>query len=185
MNWDIPLSVEIDGVFHRIRNECDYRVVLDVNKVLNDDDLPLIHRIDVALQIFYENSEKIKDIEKATKEMFRIINIGEENAQEDENKPKLMDWEQDFNLIAPAISRVLGYSVRDPRKITHWWDFIGAYMEIGSECSFSTVISIRAKKAKGKKLEKHEQEFYNENKKIIDLKKKITAEEEEWLNSDW
>lgn len=183
MIFDLPLFVEIDGEQHKIRNECDYRVVLDVNSVLSDEELPIPNRLDIALQIFYEEADKIKDIEKAIKEMFFILNLGEE-ANEENEKPKIMDWEKDFNLIAPPVSRILGYSVRDPRKFTHWWDFVGAYMEIG-ECTFSTVLCIRSKKAKGKKLEKHEQEFYNENKKIINLPKNITAEEQEWLNSDW
>jgi hypothetical protein len=57
-------------------------------------------------------------------------------------------------------------------------------MEIG-ECTFSNIVSIREKKIKGKKLEKYEQEFYRENRKLIDLPHKLTAEEEEFLNSDW
>ena len=57
-------------------------------------------------------------------------------------------------------------------------------MEIG-ECTFSTVVSIRSKRAKGKKLDKWEEEFYRENRKMIDLPQKLTAEEQEFLNSDW
>ena len=47
------------------------------------------------------------------------------------------------------------------------------------------MISLRNKKQKGKKLEKHEQEFYQENKKMVDLPLNITEEEQEWLDSDW
>ena len=45
----------------------------------------------------------------------------------------------------------------------HWWTFLGAYMEIG-ESLFSQILSVRMKKAKGKKLEDWEREFYKENK---------------------
>ena len=86
--------------------------------------------------------------------------------------------------MAPPISRTLGYSVRDAKNYTHWYDFIGAYMEIG-ECTFANIISIRNKKIKGKKLEKYEQEFYRENKKLVDLPQNLTEEEQEWLESDW
>lgn len=53
------------------------------------------------------------------------------------------------------------------------------YMEIG-EGLYSQVINIRNKKSKGKKLEKWEKEFYQSNKKLVDLKvRKAERSEEE------
>ena len=57
-------------------------------------------------------------------------------------------------------------------------------MEIG-ECTFSNIISIRSKKQKGQKLEKWEQNFYKENRKMIDLPHKLSKEEQDFLDSDW
>ena len=184
MMWSLPVSVEIDGKEYAIRNKCDYRVVLDVISALNDEELEMEYRIECALFIFYEDLTGLKDIQTAITEMMNIINLGEETTEEEQHKPQLMDWEHDFTQLAPPISRTLGYSVRDAKNYTHWYDFIGAYMEIG-ECTFSNIVSIREKKIKGKKLEKYEQEFYRENRKLIDLPHKLTAEEEEFLNSDW
>lgn len=59
----------------------------------------------------------------------------------------------------------------------HWWTFLGYFNEIG-EGLFSTVINIRQKKNKGKKFEKYEQDFYQNNKDLIDLKKKYAKEEQ-------
>ncbi len=183
MIWDLPVSVEINGKNHPIRNKCDYRVVLDVICALNDNELTEKEKIKCALFIFYEDVSKIDDFEMFIKEMFRIIDNGEE-AAEPNNKPRLMDWEQDFKHIAPPVSRVLGYDVRSPEKYCHWWTFLGAYNEIG-ECAFSTIISIRNKRAKGKKLDNWELDFLREHKKMIDLPKKITSEEQEILDSEW
>lgn len=183
MMWSLPLTVEIDGIKHNIRNKCDYRVVLDVIEVFKDEELGDNEKAACALIIFYEDVDKIKNREEAAKQMLKVINLGEEETEQD-NKPKIMDWQHDFQLIAPPVSRVLGYSVRDEKKYTHWYDFIGAYMEIG-ECQFSSVISIRTKRTKGQKLDKNEEEFYRENKKMIDLPQKLTKEEQEWLDSDW
>ena len=194
--WSLPISVEIDGKEYAIRNKCDYRVVLDVFSALNDDELEMELRAECALFIFYGNDElnteyKVlksfgteKNVQFAFDEMIKITNLGKEITEEEQHKPQLMDWEHDFTQLAPPISRTLGYSVRDAKNYTHWYDFIGAYMEIG-ECTFSNIVSIREKKIKGKKLEKYEQEFYRENRKLIDLPHKLTAEEEEFLNSDW
>lgn len=49
-------------------------------------------------------------------------------------------------------------------------------MEIG-ESLFSQILSVRMKKAKGKKLEDWEREFYKENKTLIDLDVKYSEEE--------
>ena len=194
MSWNLPISVEIDGTEYPIRNKCDYRVVLDVIKALNDEDLDMQYRIHCALFIFYGNDEldtkeKVlkafrtkENTQIAIDEMTKIISLGEEKEQDD--KPPIMDWEHDFNHIAPPISRVLGYSVRDAKNYTHYYDFIGAYQEIG-ECSWESIVSIRSKRIKGKPLDKWEREFYNENRKLIDLPHKLTDEEQEWLDSDW
>ena len=185
MMWNLPIEIEIDGEKYPIRNKCDYRVVLDTIICLTDNNLTEQEKAKGSLFIFYgENYSKIKDTNKAIKEMFKIIAYGEEEDVEKENKPRLMDWEHDFKIIAPQISKNLGYSVRDDDKYTHWYDFIGAYLELG-ECTFATVVSIRNKKAKGKKLENYEREFYKENKKMVDLPQKLTDEEQEWLDSDW
>ena len=182
-NWNLPVDIEINGNKHPIRNNCDYRVVLDVICALNDNELSSEEKIQCALFIFYEDISKIQDFEKATKEMFFIINNGQEQEGAN-NKPPLMDWQHDFPQLAPPISRVLGYSVRDVNNYTHYYDFIGAYMEIG-DCTFANIVSIRNKRMKGKKLERWEQEFYQEHKKMIDLPQKLTTEDEEWLDSDW
>ena len=182
MMWDLPVSVEINRKIHAIRNKCDYRVVLDVISALNDNELTEEEKIKCALIIFYENILDVDDFESAVNEMFKVINLGEEQSEE-ERKPKLMDWEHDFNLLVAPINRVLGYEIREGKWL-HWYTFLGAYYEIG-ECTFANVVSIRSKKAKGKKLEKWEQDFYRENKKMVDLPQNLTEEEQEWLDSDW
>ena len=184
MMWDLPIAVEINGKSHPIRNKCDYRVVLDVICALNDTELTDEEKVKCALFIFYEDISTIDDFETAIKEMFRIINGGEEQEESQEQKPQLMDWQHDFTQLAPPISRVLGYDVRTPNKYTHWYSFLGGYMEIG-ECTFSTIVSIRSKRAKGKKLDKWEEEYIREHRKMVELPRKLTAEEEEFLNFDW
>nr|DAG28533.1 MAG TPA: hypothetical protein [Caudoviricetes sp.] len=195
--WDLPLSVKIDGTEYKIRNKCDYRVVLDVISALSDKELDDDSKLKCALYIFYEdlsvlseiieNSEfeKYQDtIKKLYDGMMKVINLGAEIDVNEPEKPKMMDWEHDYNNVTPPISRVLGYSVRDKNNYTHWYDFIGAYMEIG-DCYFAQIVSIRSKIRKGKKLDEQDRQFYKEHKKEIDLPTELSDEEREWLDSDW
>lgn len=177
--YDLPVCVEIDGGMYKIRENCDYRIVLQCINALNDEDLPEDQRVQCAIVIFYEDYDKIKDLQTAADEMFRIISYNAP-ADSDSQRPQLMDWDKDFPQIAPPVSRILGYDVRMPGKYTHWWTFLGGYMEIG-ECTFATIVSIRAKKLKGKKLERWEEEFYREHYDQVHLPQKFTKEEQEFL----
>lgn len=180
MEWSLPKSVKIDGKEYKIRNGCDYRVVLDVIAVLGDKELGDREKAQCALFIFYEDLTGLKNYSAAIDEMLTIIGCGEKDDKGDDS-PKLMDWQQDFKHIAPPISRTLGYSVRDAEKYTHWYDFIGAYGEIG-DCYWSQVVSLRQKLRDGKKLDKQDRAFYEKHKKDIILKTDMDDEDRRFLD---
>lgn len=189
MTWDLPTEIEAEGKTYHISNKCDYRVVLDVIDTLNDMNYGEKERLVVALMQFYEelNRSNIAEcpcLELLTTEMMNIINL-EQTDDNTTQRPALMDWQHDLPILAPPISRVLGYSVRNREHYTHWYDFIGAYMEIGNDCVFANVVCIRNKRAKGKKLDQGELEFFREYRKQIILPAKLTKEEQELLNSPW
>lgn len=188
MMWDLPTEIQIGEQIYHITNKCDYRVVLDVIIALNDEEMTTEEKVICGLLLFYdeltrENIRFCPHLEQLQKEMFCIINGGEEEEQTQETKPKLMDWEHDFPVLVAPINRVLGYEIRSVDYL-HWFSLLSAYYEIG-ECTFSTIVSIRSKRAKGKKLDKWEEEYIREHRKMVELPQKLTAEEEEFLNSDW
>lgn len=179
--WEFPTSLNIGGVDYEIRT--DYRAVLDLLTALNDEELtdadPQIEaymKSRVILEIMFPQCDDIPEeyMQEALDKVIEFIDMG---ITEDSKKPKTMDWEQDAPILIPAINKVLNTEIR-AQKYIHWWTFLGAYMEIG-ESLFSNILHIRQKKAKGKKLEKWEQEFYKENKSLIDFKQKNQRSEEE------
>lgn len=183
--WNFPTSLNIGGVEYEIRT--DYRVILDLLMALNDPELSdsdnkmsAYMQSRVILEIMFPDCDNIpqEHIQEALDKVSEFIDMG---IGDDSKKPKTMDWEQDAPIIIPAINKVLNKEIR-AEKYMHWWTFLGAYMEIG-EGLFSNVIHVRQKKSKGKKLEKWEQEFYKENKSLIDFqhKEKRSNEEKEML----
>ena len=90
-------------------------------------------------------------------------------------RPRLVDWEQDAALIAPAVDKVLGYSCRRCGYL-HWWEFLGAFHGIGDGL-FAQVVNIRNKRARGKMLDKSEQEFARENAAVIKIHAAESAED--------
>ena len=146
--YELPKSVRINGREFEIRS--DYRAVLDILIALRDPDMDDETKAAVMLMIFYPNWKELRkeDLAEAQQKAVEFIDCG--NKDDGKPHPQLVDWEQDGT-------------------------FFFFFMEIG-ESLFSNVINIRSKKAKHKKLEKYEREFYNENRAIIDIKKKDSAE---------
>lgn len=180
MIFDLPTSVEVNGTEYEIRS--DYRDILTIFEALSDPNLTEQDKAEAMLDIFYPAFSEMpqSDYEEAIRQCVKFMNCGEEQLAE-KRGPKLMDWHQDFPLIVAPINRVLNKEVRVEK--VHWFTFISAYQEIG-ECTFSQVVSIRSKKAKGKKLDKAEQEFYKQNRNLIDFKKQYSAQDEDII-SKW
>lgn len=173
----LPKSLQIDGVDYAIRS--DFRVILNIFEAFADDELRDSEKVLVMLKCLYVVVPD--DIEKAAEKAVWFIDGGgsESATQSDkpQNKAKLIDWEQDEQIIFSAVNKVAGREVR-ALDYLHWWTFLGFFNEIG-EGLFSTVLNIRSKKAKGKKLEKYEQDFYKSHKDLIDIKKKYTEDEKQ------
>ena len=166
--WELPTSLVVGGEEWKIRT--DFRAVLDILKYFADPDYEQDEKWAICLDILYEDFKQMPHYlhEEAAKQAVEFIDMGIKD--DGKQKPTLMDWEKDAPIIIPSVNRVVGHEVR-AMQYMHWWTFLGAYMEIG-ESLFSQIISIRAKRAKGKKLEKWEQEFLKENKELIELKRK-------------
>lgn len=173
--YGLPKSLMVKGIEHPIR--WNYEAVLDIISALNDPELEDNEKAYVCLFIMYEDFEEISpdDYEAAFQAAFEFIDNGVED--ERKSRVKMVDFEQDARLMFPAINRVAGKEIRQEEGI-HWWTFLGWFMEIG-DCTYSQVLSIRSKKSKGKKLEKWEQEFYDQNRKTVDIQVRLTEEEKE------
>ena len=182
--WDFPTSLEVGGVELEIRT--DFRVILDIIEVLTDNSITDAEKVFVAFSVFYlgiDYGEMPAEYRQEALDKMMWFIRGGEDEDDDKQGPRLIDWNKDFHLIAAPVNRVLGYECRavpynrDTNEGgLHWWTFISAYMEIG-ECYFQQVVGIRSKKAKGKKLDKTDRDFYRRHRKDIDIKREITDEE--------
>ncbi|MCM1508686.1 MAG: bacteriophage Gp15 family protein [Ruminococcus flavefaciens] len=174
MIGELPKSLEIQGRKYRIRTH--FQDVLKIISAFNDPEFEDKDKMYICLTILFIDFESMSPdlYEDAFKAAIKFIDCGAEG--NDKKQLHIMDWEQDENIMFPAINKVAGFETRRV-KYLHWWTFIGYYMEI-SEGVFSTVLSLRAKKAKHKKLEKYEREYWNANKDICVIKPRLSAEEQ-------
>lgn len=190
--YQLPVSVKIGGRDFRIREQGDYRMVLDCMSALEDVELDETERLISCLIIFYEDINSIDDLDKfpdletAIKEMSRFFNLGQDEKPGLKSKYKLIDYEKDEQLICSAVNNVAGFEIRTV-PYCHWWTFMGYYMAIG-ESTLSTIVGIRHKIATHEKLEKYEQKFKNENPQYFTIDYRTTGEKElteEFLREIW
>lgn len=173
MNYSLPSSLNVGGVDYEIRT--DFRVILDAISALNDPDLYPIERAEACVRIIFPDWRKIDNHSEAYEKAMWFIACGEKDTG-GVKKPKVMDWQQDFDLIVSPLNTNLGYDCRRESP-THWWTFVAAYYGIG-ECAFSCITNIRRKLASGKPLDKWEKQYYAENADLIKLKTRLSSEEQ-------
>lgn len=174
----LPTSLNVGGEDLKINT--DFRIALLIFKALNDVNLNNQDKVFITLDSLYgiENIP-VGHLQDAFDKAKEYLDCGLEH---DDRKPrkKMIDWEQDETMIFSSVNKVAGMETRSKEHI-HWWTWYGFFSEIG-DGMLSSVLRIRQKRAKGKRLEKHEQEFYKENKSIIDFKVKYTDEEQQEID---
>lgn len=185
MNYGLPTTLEICGTEREIRS--DYRCILEICAAIEDPELDKQDKAFVVMTIFYPDFDDIPpaDHEEALRQCFWFINGGSDNIGQ--KGPKLMSWEQDFRYIAAPVNRVLGQEIRQvPYDLKenigglHWWTFLSAYMEIG-DCVFAQIVRIRSMLAKGKRLDKTDQEWYRQNRHLVDIRQTFSEAEDDLL----
>lgn len=184
----LPTTLTVCGEEHAIRT--DFRDILQIVTKLENPDLSEEEKTLIMFIILFPEFqdsdlllddpqraviEAFPDLEEAGRKAAWFIDCGD--SYDDKPGPRLIDWEQDEGIIFPAVNKVAGTETRLTEYL-HWWTFMGYFMEIGDGL-FSQVLNIRQKKAKGKKLEKWEREFYASNKHMCRLEPRLTKEEQE------
>ena len=176
----LPKTLEIGGKNYEIRS--DFRDVLRIYEAFDDKSLTAQEQAYICLANIYPDFESFttqEELQEAVDKAYWFVGGGD-TPQSEPEKTKMIDWKQDENILFPAINKVAGFEVREIAYM-HWWTFLGLFGEVG-EGLFTAVMNIRQKKARGKALEKYEEEFYRKNKHLIDIKTPEDIEAEEELN---
>ena len=180
MLGQLPTTLNVNGISYKIRT--DYRNILRIFEAFADNELSDSEKLIICLKRMFMDFSKLSpdDYKEAYEKVYQFIGC---NKPKEERTPlHTFNWVKDEPLIFPAVNKAAGTELRSVPYV-HWWTFMGYFESIDSESLFGTVLSIRQKKAKGKKLEKYEREFAQNNRLLISLDvsangKPKTAEEE-------
>ena len=169
--WQLPKTAVIGGRTFQLHT--DYRDILEIFSWLQKEELPEFFRWQVALALFYEPQLPQEDFQEGAEYFRWFVCCGQEETADP--GPQLLSWEQDAQVIVADVNKVAGREIRELPYL-HWWTFLGWFHSIG-EGNLSTLITIRDKLRRGKKLECYEQEYYRRNKSKVILRKKYSASE--------
>lgn len=163
----------------------DYRNVLQMFEAFQDPELYPEEKHIVSIFLLFEDFTCADDVEEAIEDGFDVneairqiswfISAGKPEREKDD-LPNY-SWKQDEQMIFAAVNKVAGTETRELPYL-HWWTFLGYFNEVG-EGTFSFIVGIRNKLNNGKKLEKHEEEFYSKNRKLVKIQPVLTEEQQE------
>lgn len=175
--WSLPTRAVIEDRVYQIHS--DYRDVLELLRWLDGSAAPELdpgERWYVAMRLFYPDFGAMPRQDWAAATQFLLEFLAAGRPEPDRRGPRLLDWQQDAPLIAAGIRQATGQEVR-ALPYLHWWSFLSAFDAIG-EGAFATVVAIRDKLRRGKKLEPWELDFYRTHRAAVDLRPAPDADDE-------
>lgn len=132
--YELPTSLNISGVDFSIRT--DFRAIIDILIAWNDPELDEQAKSIVMIQILFEDWQSIppEHLSEACQKACEFIDCGQTDDNPNKPKPRLMDWEQDGDMIVPAVNKVAGKEIR-AIPYMHWWTFLDISWNPVSACS--------------------------------------------------
>lgn len=168
--YSLPGKAQIAGKSYDLNT--DFRVILKIFRAFEDESLPEILRWMVALRLFYRQEIAPENRQAAMDYLAQFLSCGQEAGQ---GKP-LLHWDRDADAIIAGVNAAAGCEVRNLENV-HWWTFL-SWFHAMPPGQLSTRVAIRQKLQKGQKLDPWEQEFYRENKALVEGKPPLSPEEQ-------
>ena len=171
----LPKSIKLGEKEYPIRS--DYRVGIRLMQMFEDPELTDSEKLFIAMRVIFKDAI-ISGIylQEALEKTVWFLNGGDLNQTSSAgSQRRLYSWNQDLRFIIAAVDKTVGFSVRG-KAFFHWWDFLSAFSEVG-ESSFSTIVSQRLLKQKGKQTES-DIEWWADNADIAELKVQRSREEQ-------
>ena len=169
--WYLPKTARLGEIEYTLHT--DFRDILEIFFYFEDPDLPDALKWRIATALFYDGEIPEAQLPSAMQFLADFLRGGRQESEKP--APKLLDWEQDGAVIIAEVNKVAGQEIR-ALPFVHWWTFLSWFHGIG-EGQLSTLVGIREKLRKGKKLEPYEKEFYHTHKAAVDMKTRYSQQE--------
>lgn len=159
----MPQAVMIDG--RAVPINTDFRVCLKAIQALEDERLMEHEKLTVLLTLLYP--EQPKDTALAIKQGLKFLNLGEETDTAKLKQQQVYSLTKDSAYIYTAFKSTFNIDLNSVEYL-HWWKFRSLFADLGRDCFFNTLISLRSRQHSGK-LTDSEKEFIRKNPELLSL----------------
>lgn len=159
----LPTAVRIDGAVYEINT--DFRNCLKILRAFDADELTETEKLTVLIRRLYKTIPN--NTASAILQGLKFLNLGKEMNSAQRTQLKVYDLDKDSNYIYTAFKSSFNIDLNSVEHL-HWWEFRSLFADLGKDCFFNTLVSLRNRQATGK-LTKEEKEFVNKNRELISL----------------
>lgn len=159
----MPQAVMIDG--RAVPINTDFRVCLKAIQALEDERLMEHEKLTVLLTLLYP--EQPKDTALAIKQGLKFLNLGEETDTAKLKQQQVYSLTKDSAYIYTAFKSTFNIDLNTVENL-HYWKFRSLFADLGRDCFFNTLISLRSRQHSGK-LTDSEKEFIRKNPELLSL----------------
>jgi hypothetical protein len=158
----LPTAIEIDGIEYDINY--DFRSCLRIILAFEDSSLAAFEKQMILLENLYRDIPT--NLEQAIRKGIKFLNGGKEEEMSGKSQPRLYSFEKDAPFIMAAFKQT--HDIDLETSDMHWWKFMTLFMDMGSDTTFSNLVSLR-KRVKTGKATKEERAAAREIEDIFDL----------------
>lgn len=157
----LPTSLLIGDTEYQI--DSDFRTCLRIILAFEDNELTNQEKQIILLSSLFVTVPS--DTKEAIKQAIIFLDGGK-SPEEDTNHVRVYSFEKDSSFIFAAFRQTHGINLQEINL--HWWIFLALFMDLGSETTFSQLVSLR-KRLKTGKATKEERQSANEIKDLLEL----------------
>lgn len=159
----MPQAVLVGGAAVPINT--DFRVCLRIIQAMEDKRLMEHEKLTVMLTLLYP--EVPRDAALALRQGLKFLNLGCEAETQKLRQPPVYSLEKDSTYIYTAFKSTFNIDLESVGYL-HWWKFRSLFADLGRDCFFNTLISLRSRQYSGK-LTDSEKDFVRRNSRLIAL----------------
>lgn len=159
----LPQAVVIDD--KAVPVNTDFRTCLRIIQALEDERLMEHEKLTVLITLLYP--EPPENTALAIEQGLKFLNLGEDMNASKTHQAAVYSLNKDSSYIYTAFKSTFNIDLNTVENL-HWWKFRSLFADLGRDCFFNTLISLRSRKQTGK-LTDSEKEFVRKNPELISL----------------